>query len=434
MHQFDTTLNLSFLQKTLLILVFASFPISTFAQNNTSQKKKEKPSLFSNNKASANYVSELKKVKLFTDYGISEAISQYRDSEVWENETRRVFTYNVDRTEIEVDYSTYDTEESIWVDAGTFTYVYTNDGFPKSSSISIQQTGYSYKTEQVFYYTEKNLDSLTFSVDENQGGETNSFYEVVRLNYLENDSIRVTGEITEDGLTEESEASYYVQKGDDLVEVLEYPDAGEGEYLLDRYTYSGITFQAYIKSAFDEFELIEVYNDEYYQGEGWIPYSRSTVNEETSFLTTLLTEYYENEGWIEEYRDTYNLENGQITSVEEATFIGSAWIIDYRTNYTYGEPVSIETEELSKSFSLKQNYPNPFNPNTTISFEIRNSGFVTLKVYNILGKEVSTLVSELKSVGNYTTNFDASSLPSGVYYYTLATQSFTETKAMTLLK
>ncbi|NWG29640.1 MAG: T9SS type A sorting domain-containing protein [Ignavibacteriaceae bacterium] len=98
-------------------------------------------------------------------------------------------------------------------------------------------------------------------------------------------------------------------------------------------------------------------------------------------------------------------------------------------------PVSVETEkELPTKFSLSQNYPNPFNPTTNIEFRIADFGFVSLKVYDVLGNEIATLVNEKKPAGEYEVEFDASNLPSGIYFYQLKAGSFTETKKMILLK
>ncbi|HTY12478.1 MAG TPA: T9SS type A sorting domain-containing protein [Bacteroidota bacterium] len=86
------------------------------------------------------------------------------------------------------------------------------------------------------------------------------------------------------------------------------------------------------------------------------------------------------------------------------------------------------------AFSLSQNYPNPFNPASKIEFTIQSSGYTTLKVYDVLGREVATLVNEVKAPGSYTATFDGSKLSSGIYFYTLRAGSFTATKKMLLLK
>ncbi len=87
-----------------------------------------------------------------------------------------------------------------------------------------------------------------------------------------------------------------------------------------------------------------------------------------------------------------------------------------------------------KDFSLSQNYPNPFNPSTNISFSLAHPSFITLKVYDVLGKEVASLIDEEKSPGTYDINFNAQNLSSGVYYYRIKAGSFSETRKMILMK
>jgi Secretion system C-terminal sorting domain/Beta-propeller repeat len=85
-------------------------------------------------------------------------------------------------------------------------------------------------------------------------------------------------------------------------------------------------------------------------------------------------------------------------------------------------------------FVLEQNFPNPFNPSTTIHFSVPSSEFVTLKVFDVLGNEVATLVNEEKPAGFYEVNFNAAGLSSGIYFYKLKAGSFVETKKMLLIK
>ncbi|MCB0726910.1 MAG: T9SS type A sorting domain-containing protein, partial [Ignavibacteriae bacterium] len=94
-------------------------------------------------------------------------------------------------------------------------------------------------------------------------------------------------------------------------------------------------------------------------------------------------------------------------------------------NTTFGIPTE---------FSLNQNYPNPFNPTTNLEFGIPELGFVSLKIYDMLGKEVKTLINETKPAGRYRISFDGSDLASGVYYYKIQAGDFVETKRMLLLK
>ena len=96
--------------------------------------------------------------------------------------------------------------------------------------------------------------------------------------------------------------------------------------------------------------------------------------------------------------------------------------------------ISVQGNEMVKSYALEQNYPNPFNPTTIINYQIPKDGFVTVKVFDSLGREVKTLVNEFKSQGKYSVNFDATHLASGVYFYQLKSGNYTSIKKMVLLK
>lgn len=85
-------------------------------------------------------------------------------------------------------------------------------------------------------------------------------------------------------------------------------------------------------------------------------------------------------------------------------------------------------------FALDQNYPNPFNPSTTISFSLSSQSFVSLKIFDALGREVAIVVSEGMSAGNYTKQWNANRMPSGIYYYRLQAGSFSESKKLVLLR
>jgi len=93
-----------------------------------------------------------------------------------------------------------------------------------------------------------------------------------------------------------------------------------------------------------------------------------------------------------------------------------------------------EPQELPTVFSLSQNYPNPFNPSTTISFDIPRHSHAKLVIYDVLGREVRTLVDEEKQPGRYSVTFDASNLPSGVYLYRMVAGNFSDVNKMVLVK
>jgi hypothetical protein len=98
------------------------------------------------------------------------------------------------------------------------------------------------------------------------------------------------------------------------------------------------------------------------------------------------------------------------------------------------EDVDKYTEVMPKDYKLYQNYPNPFNPATNIKYDVPKNSYVLIKVYNILGKEISTLVKQEKSAGSYEVHFDGSRLSSGIYFYTIRVGNYLNTKQMVLIK
>jgi hypothetical protein len=107
--------------------------------------------------------------------------------------------------------------------------------------------------------------------------------------------------------------------------------------------------------------------------------------------------------------------------------------LDFNGSFKYSDAVYVEIAQ-PLNFKLFQNYPNPFNPSTTINFQIQETEFVTLKVYDILGNEITTLVNEKKESGSYNIAYNASGLSSGTYIYQLRMGSFVETKKLILIK
>ncbi|HMS34592.1 MAG TPA: SBBP repeat-containing protein [Ignavibacteria bacterium] len=102
--------------------------------------------------------------------------------------------------------------------------------------------------------------------------------------------------------------------------------------------------------------------------------------------------------------------------------------------YSQSTGITQISSQIPRAFSLSQNYPNPFNPVTILEFEIPKSGFVSLKVYDMLGKEIVTLVDSQLNQGIYKYDFDAGTLTGGIYFYKLETNEFTETRKMLLIK
>ncbi|MBL1213940.1 MAG: T9SS type A sorting domain-containing protein [Ignavibacteriae bacterium] len=108
--------------------------------------------------------------------------------------------------------------------------------------------------------------------------------------------------------------------------------------------------------------------------------------------------------------------------------------IDYDGTTEFSKVVEVTIDNVVKDFNLEQNYPNPFNPTTIIKFRSQKSEFATLKVFDALGSEVTTLVNKILPAGEHSFNFDASNLPSGIYYYKINAGDYSQTRKMMLLK
>jgi len=148
--------------------------------------------------------------------------------------------------------------------------------------------------------------------------------------------------------------------------------------------------------------------------------SYNYIRKYNSFFGPVYRKTYISMGYYAYSSSTYTLKGCMIDSV------------------VYGdtEVVSINkiTNLIPEAYSLSQNYPNPFNSTSNLKFEIANLGNVKIVVYDIMGREVETLVNDMLQPGTYETTFDGSMLNSGVYFYRLVTDGFTETKRMLLIK
>ena len=175
------------------------------------------------------------------------------------------------------------------------------------------------------------------------------------------------------------------------------------------------SFQNRVLTANSDVMLTNPYG---FENGNWQPSSGSPALTGSSFSWTQLTDPY----------------------FTQTTFVGafgqtnwaSNWAQFNPVNYTIG--ISRISGEVPSKFVLTQNYPNPFNPSTKIKFSVPNSGLVSLKVYDVSGREVANLVNENLAVGTYEFAFNASKLNSGVYFYKLSSGSFSETKKMMLVK
>jgi hypothetical protein len=170
-------------------------------------------------------------------------------------------------------------------------------------------------------------------------------------------------------------------------------------------------------------------------GQSWGPTLIATLNRGTLSYTDDMYSY--TNGYTKyliwyDVRPYYSVEQSYADSNYMAVFGGlppPKAIDDYKD-----KQILSNGNTTPKDFDLFQNYPNPFNPTTQIKYALKENGFVTIKVYDVLGKAVATLVNENKPAGFYTVNFDASNLCSGIYFYTIKTNDFFDRKKMIVLK
>jgi hypothetical protein len=144
---------------------------------------------------------------------------------------------------------------------------------------------------------------------------------------------------------------------------------------------------------------------------------------------------FENIGFVPGFGTTtepksYNFTDSEVSSGKYSYKLKQ---IDFDGSFEYSDEVEIEAF-MPWEFSFEQNYPNPFNPSTKISWQVPVGGWQTLKIYDVLGNEVATLVDEYKPAGKYEVEWNASELPSGVYFYQLKAEEYVNTKKMMLIK
>ena len=212
-----------------------------------------------------------------------------------------------------------------------------------------------------------------------------------------------------------------------------------------------------------------------YQGHSWFAYTRNGGTVDTCFATWTpslpadgvyeVSAYISSIGNATDARYLVSYNGGSVTKSINQSQNGDSWVSLGSYSFTKGSGGSVRlgdqsssqgqtlafdavrwsrtqnlaagvltTAEVPGGFFLGQNYPNPFNPGTSFEFQVPSSGLVTLSVYDLLGREVAALINDVRPAGVYQIRWDASSLPSGVYYYRLRAREFTESKKMVLMK
>jgi hypothetical protein len=172
-----------------------------------------------------------------------------------------------------------------------------------------------------------------------------------------------------------------------------------------------------------------------WDGSNWVNISKGAYTYEVNNLIEELMQEWDGSNWLNDwkYKYTYDMNNNTIEWLYQ-DWDGSSWVNHEKLTYSYiPTDVNEFTGEI-KTYSLSSNFPNPFNPTTTIKYQIPEMNFVKVKVYDILGNEIETLVNEEKPAGAYEITWSAANLPSGVYFYRIQAEEFMQTRKMVLLK
>jgi hypothetical protein len=155
-------------------------------------------------------------------------------------------------------------------------------------------------------------------------------------------------------------------------------------------------------------------------------------------LLTYLSKGWSDSAWLNLTLDLRSYDGaGKITSDLLQEWADTGWVNSYRSLFSYPQAQVTavgDSRTAVRQYSLRSNYPNPFNPSTAISYSLEKAGDVKLKIYDVLGREVATLVNGKNEAGDHTVIWNARSVPSGVYFYKITAESYIQTKKMILMK
>lgn len=373
--------------------------------------------------------------KSVSDYNLDEVTTEFLDVGKWVQESEAKYSYSSDRKTITMTMKSLNWDTFVLEAGGTIVLVINDDGYP----VSYTQTYESGTSTTTFTYDENGRVTKIEMVDDFDyaDGFTVDFTSTTTHTYVTDDSVEFTatdnfnGDIT-------NFSGYYLNKDGNYIEVNKFVQ--ESQLVINTATYFNTTMAEMIKHYFDDLYIIGSSTTLKIGSAATRPYVRDVLVEEDGKPKTRTFEYYHTgEGidphWDSWWRTTVMYDGEIITGLFDASYGEDDWeATDYKKHFSYNASVSVEEGDEIQRFELQQNYPNPFNPATTITYSVVSSGEVSLKVYNVLGMEVAEIVNGLKSSGTYQVRFNAASLPTGIYFYTLTVNGASQTKSMMLMK
>jgi hypothetical protein len=354
---------------------------------------------------------------------LTEELWQEWDGSNWVNYSKDTYTYDGNNNMIEWLWQNWD--GSYWVNNRKYTYTY--DG----NNNMIERLGQNWDSS---YWV--NREKYTFTYDGN-----NNMIELLRQtwdgsNWVNDRKNTLTYDGNNNMIEElwqnwdgsnwvnDYKFTYTYDVNNNMIEWLWQDWDGSNWVYTDKNTYTYDGNNNMIEELWQGWD-----------GSNWVNYSKHTYTYDVN--NNMIEWLWQNwfGSWVNFWKWTYTYD-GNNNMIEELRqdWDGSNWVNDKKKIYTYTITGIEQLADGIKTYSLSNNYPNPFNPSTTISYSVPEIEFVTIKVYYVLGNEVAILVNEEKSVGSYEVEFNATSLPSGIYFYRIQAGTFIETKKMVLLR
>ena len=400
------------------------------------------------------------KTRLDNGYLLIETIYQLWDGVSWVNHLWIQYTYDTNNLLIE-EFSQIYWNGNGWENYTLVFYTYNNN----NNLIE--------KLLQYWYYGNEWMNSKKFIYSYNLNNNViEEIYQLWRGLYWENESRTTYAYNVNHLLTQESYQLWQYHGGSGWVEVnriiYTYDDKNilieklfqryYGNTLLEQYKYTyiydwnnrliedlgrsfkyGDTIWVNSSKKFYSYDLNNNLIEELYQqwlNSIWVDTVKTLYSYDGS--NNLIEQYYkvwDGLEWLNYSMGlfTYDGNNNQIEALNQS-WVDSSWVNVDRYIYSYIITDIKESESKFNTFNLSYNYPNPFNPSTNIKYSVPQSSNIVIKVFDILGNEIETLVNEEKPAGTYEITWYAEQLPSGVYFYQLKTGSFMETKKMVLMR
>ncbi len=395
--------------------------------------------------------------------------------ENWENNdwvNYELTTFSFDLNKNETGYVIQDWKNNDWENSLKYGIILNEKAYPEIDSLQFWENN-NWQNKFKHFYTYNSNNDVTEMLTQTWNDTTNMWTNLMKLNINYNDEYKITENYTEvwsDTGWSSFQREFYnydvntklctdrktqMKMGDEWMDLSRITYSYNNENLKTEELHeSWIFFQSkWTKSISYQYE----YNGDAQEVtkiiEEWdvstgakTKYQKISTSYTNNFISEELIQEWGDNNWVNTDLNTYTIEDNQITVTlwQKWDSTNNKWYNFQRWTNTYGNAFSVETDKpLKNNFILSQNYPNPFNPTTTIKYSIplldrlhatSQQMYVQLKVYDVLGNEVATLVNEEKHAGNYQVTFNASNLASGIYYYTLKFNGKSITKKCLLIK